>query len=232
MNRCVVTLVATAGAFALAPSAAAAPVPIGECLFCAMPNPLSFPDPNDPRQNPPGCFHRRLWCDRTDGAPYEISAGTPGVVTGATLSCRNCSNCPDCPPPPMLCTQALEVCFNETVSFEIQIGGEAGEAIKGSLAAAIGISASTQVCATMTCGSENIAPCTWASYAAKMNVRNGIVYGLDSRFTAGGKISAHFRRRCSIDGTAWSQDCGVKTSKATGSKAFNSFCETTGNGGC
>lgn len=232
MFRNGVTFAAAAAGFAVCSTALAAPVPIGDCLFCAMPNPLSFPDPNVPGQNPPGCFYRRLWCDRTDGAPYQINAGVPGVVTGGTLSCRNCSNCPDCPPPPQLCTQMLQVCFTETVSFEIQVGGEAGEEIKASLAAAIGISASVEICGNVNCGSENIPPCTWASYAAKMNVKRGIVYGLDSTFTAGGKVGTHFRRRCSIEGTPWSQNCGVKTSKATGNKAFDSFCDTTNNGGC
>lgn len=227
-NVCVVLgAVGSIAAFALAE-----PVALKGCSFCPMPNPLSFPDPNVPGQSPPGCFYRRLWCDRTDGAPYLIQAGTPGVVVGGNHSCRNCSNCPNCPPPPQLCSQTLQVCFTQTISFDIQIGGEAGEGIKGQLAAAIGFSSSTQVCLSVTCGSENIPGCTWATYAAKMNTLNNVKYGLDSRFSAGGEVSAHFRRRCSISGTAWSQDCGVKTSTVTGSKALDAFCDTTGNGSC
>jgi len=236
MIRYAVTFLAAITAFSPTPSASGQPVRVrvGQCNFCPMPTPVSFPDPRVPRQNPPGCFHRRTWCERENGAIYVIHGGTPGYVIGGTLECDNCINCQDCPPlpPPMLCTKNLQVCFTESVSFDIQVGGEAGKAIKAALTAAIGFSISREVCANVTCGSEAVPPCTTAKYEARMNVVTGITYEMKSTFGAGGVYSAHFRRQCSVAGSQWSQDCGVKISTVTGSKAINSLCVTTGAGGC
>jgi len=175
-----------------------------------------------------------MWCEREDEGPRLISDGVPGVVGSKILACINCTNCPDCPPlpPPMLCTQNLQVCFTESVSFDIQIGGELGRRIKAALGAAIGFSKSREVCANATCGSEAIPPCTTAKYRLKMNVVTGITYEMKSTFGAGGVYSAHFRRQCSMAGVPWSQECGVKVSTVTGSKAFDSYCEIIEAGGC
>jgi len=209
-------------------SAAAAPVPLAECLGC--------PWPPSSMQLPEGCFFRARWCSRVDSAPYCTNAGTPGLIVGATVTCDNCTdNCPECPPPPVNCQQSLQVCFNQTVTVNLAPGISGGEGIKAELKAAIGISESKTVCATLQCGPPSLPGCQWVKFAAIMNVLYGVSYAIDHTYTRSGIIDAHYGMTCPPPymGLVWSQpNCDPKTSTVTGNKAISSGCDTLDNGVC
>jgi len=225
---------AIAAAIAVSPHAQAIPVALTECLGCPLPG--SFDDPCNPDQDPPGCFYRRLWCDRIDSAPYVVQGGTPGTILGTNLICTNCTGCPDCPPPVnATCQGTVSATFTESVSVTVNAGVETeADGVTESLEASIGHVNQRTLSFSATAGAEGgVPPCWKLGYQAKIAIQTGIVMGMDHTWSASGIIDNHFGLTCCLENTVFTQpDCDSCMSTATGSAWMNGFIDTILNEPC
>jgi hypothetical protein len=234
MCRIVRLSVAIAALLAIIPHAQAIPVALTECLVCPLPG--SFSDPCNPGQKPLGCFHRRLWCERIDSAPYIVQGGTAGTITGTTLICTNCTGCPNCPPPVNLtCQTTLSATFTESVAVTVNAGIETeAEGVAESLEASIGHINQRTLNFSASAGAEGgVPPCRKLGYQARIAIQTGIVMGMNHTWSAGGIIDNHFGLTCCMENIVFTQpDCHSCMSTATGSAWMKGYIDTILNEAC
>ncbi len=220
--------------FGLGQEASAIPVALSECLDCSLPE--SFDDPCNPDQADPGCFYRRLWCSRTDSAPYVVQAGQPNLILGHTLYCSNCRGCPDCPPPAhSICQGTVSATYTESVSVDVHAGVQTGRStVTQTLEASIGhVSQRTFEFSAMAGAVNGVPPCWKLGYQARISIETGIVMGIDHSWSAGGIIDNHFGRTCCLEGIGFTQPaCHDGTSFASGSAWSTGYVETIRNEPC
>lgn len=195
-------------------SATAMNVPDAEC-----------PQSATPAAYDPDCCTVTFTCQRTDGAATITAAGTPNNAIGQTMGCVNCNGCPENPPPPMNCTQTLNISYTEQYNESIASGISGSGPISGSLNVSIGHVDARQFSGTATCGSNTWPACYRANPAYQVSLSTTV--GISASVVSAYQWQVAASGSC-CSGTS-TQSAGTRTSTATGS-AYNggAFCEFVG----
>lgn len=95
-------------------------------------------------------------CVRIDGPPVKTKSGQLSTLS-MLGECINCEGCMDDPPPPLACTSAASVTFNQSLTASVDAGISVGDdTVKASFSRAVGAGVAAGATVTQTC--STIAP--------------------------------------------------------------------------
>jgi hypothetical protein len=137
----------------------------------------------------PGCEYTSTVCNVTIGPVVVVSAGTPDTLVGESGTCGNCGNCQHChtqtpQPSPSVCSLALTVNKTNTWTMSGAVTVGWSEGVVATFQGTVGRSWQWNYSTTLTCGTNALAACTQAVYAAQLQTTKNEVLSVTSALTA------------------------------------------------